>query len=90
MGKYKPLNVHDWGQNIVKTSAGDVPRSLSYPQSKRMRDFVLTVGLPDNEYGRKITVRARSNFEAGLNVLIGGLVPVGYVAHSLVEASGKM
>jgi len=58
--------------------------------TKRKRDFILKIGLPDNEYGREVIVWGRSNFEAGLNALQHGLIPPGYVAHSLVEARGGM
>lgn len=53
-----------------------------------MRKFVLKFGLPDNDFGREVTVWGRSNFEAGLNALMSDLVPAGYVAHSLVEVGG--
>lgn len=65
-------------------------RAKSYPPSKRMRKFKLTFGLPDNEHGRSVIVEGRSNFEAGFNALRGGVIPSGYVAHSLIEVPGRV
>lgn len=91
MSGRKVFNIHDWrGQTVVNTGVGDIPRVGNYPRSKRERDFVLRFGLPDNEYGREVVVRGRSNFEAGFNALRLGLIPDGYVAHSLVEAPGRV
>lgn len=52
------------------------------------------MGKPDSEYGRQVNIQARSALEAGLIVLgdatRSGLIPLGYVAHSLVdEAFGR-
>jgi len=53
--------------------------------SKVEREFDLKVGLINSEFGRHIKVRARSSLEAGLIIVEEGLIPFGYVAHSLVD-----
>ncbi len=89
----RPFNINssdlrsDWK---LRTYTGYETKAESYPPSKLLRKFILKVGLPDNEWGREIVVWGRSNFEAGLNVLMDDLVPNGYVAHSLVEARGRV
>ena len=66
-------------------NTGYAERAESYPPSKRVRKFKITFGLPDNEHGRSVIVEGRSNFEAGFNVFQDGVIPLWYVAHSLVE-----
>lgn len=56
--------------------------------SKIEREFDLKMGKADSEFGRHIKVRARSSLEAGLIIVNDGLIPQGYVAHSLVDPLG--
>lgn len=89
--RMRNIDINDWrGAAIVNTGAGDIPKAASYPMSKKMRKFILKIGLPDNDHGRVVRVVGRSNFEAGFNALQMGLVPDGYVAHSLVEVRGEV
>lgn len=55
---------------------------------KVFRSFTAVIGLPGAEYGRPVTVRARSSLEAGLAIVEGGIIPEGYVALSLVDPAG--
>lgn len=57
--------------------------------SKQHRDFILTVGLPDNPFGREIPISARSSLEAGAIAVADDLIPHGYVAHSLTDPWDK-
>ena len=57
--------------------------------SKQHRDFILTVGLPDNPFGREIPISARSSLEAGAIAVSDDLIPHGYVAHSLTDTWDK-
>lgn len=59
-------------------------------EAKYMRDFILTMGSPQSDYGRSIVIRARSSLEAGFNILQQNVIPPNMVAFSLVDTADKL
>ena len=81
----------DNGTYVTDVSKVPVRCVINSPplKSKTGRNFILSVGVEGNPFSRDIIVKARSSLEAGAKIIEDGLIPVGYVAHSLVDPAIK-